>query len=84
MLSPLAIAELQLTRKIEEKRVVTSIPEIEKCPRDNKPARDGSGAHLGLRDPWWNSGIHEFTDTTWFRWLLVFVVFHYIYTTWFK
>jgi len=57
---------------------------IEACPMNNEPVMDGTGPHLGLRTPWWNDGIHELTDTTWFRWLMVFVVFHYIYTTWFR
>ena len=78
MLSPLAIAELQLTRKIEPKQVVTSVPEIEKCPRDNKPAREGSGAHLGLRNPWWNDASHTVTDSTIFRLLLILMVVDFV------
>lgn len=47
---------------------------IEECPRDNTPAMDGTGAHLGLRTPWWNDGVHDLTDSTLFRWLLVIIV----------
>ena len=53
---------------------------IDECPLENEPVMDGTGEHLGLRDPWWNSGIHSFTDSTWFRWLLVIVVLHYTFT----
>jgi len=53
---------------------------IEECPRDNEPIMDGTGPHLGLRNPWWNDGIHELTDTTWFRWLMVIVVLDHIWS----
>ena len=47
---------------------------IDECPNENEPVMDGTGEHLGLRDPWWNSGIHSLTDATWFRWLLIIIV----------
>lgn len=59
-------------------------PPPAECPMDGEPKMDGTGAHLGLRDPWWNSGIHDLTDSSLFRWILLFVVIDYVYKTWLK
>ena len=49
------------------------------CVNDGVRRMDGTGPHLALRHPWWNDGIHDLTDTTWFRWLMLFAVGHYVY-----
>ena len=51
---------------------------IDECPRDNEPAMDGTGAHLGLRNPWWNDLSHEITDSTIFRLLLIAMVVDWV------
>lgn len=51
---------------------------IDGCPRDNMPAMDGTGAHLGLRRPWWNELSHEITDSSIFRILLIMMVIDWI------
>lgn len=59
-------------------RIQTSAPIIEGCPSHNEPVMDGTGAHLGLRAPWWNDLSHEITDSTIFRLLLIAMVVDWI------
>ena len=56
---------------------VVSTP-VEGCVSCGEQPQDGTGAHLQLQTPWWNDKIHELTDTTWFRWLLVYIVIDWI------
>ena len=51
---------------------------LEGCPRAGVPVRDGTGAHLKLRAPWYNDLSHEITDSTIFRLLLIAMVVDWI------
>ena len=51
---------------------------IDGCVNDNTPVMDGTGAHLGLRNPWWNDLSHEITDSTIFRLLLIAMVVDWV------
>lgn len=50
----------------------------EGCINENIRAMDGTGAHLGLRDPWYNSLSHQITDNTVFRLLLIVMVVDWV------
>ena len=69
-------AVTQLTIYEEEIAAQTQTPDG--CVNDNTPARDGTGAHLGLRNPWWNDLSHEITDSTIFRLLLIAMVVDWV------
>ena len=59
-------------------RTAQQTPAPAGCIRNNEPVMDGTGAHLGLRNPWWNDLSHEITDSTIFRWLLILMVVDWV------
>ena len=63
----------------EEVAAQTQTQTPEGCINDNDPKMDGTGAHLGLRNPWWNDWSHTVTDNTIFRLLLIYIVIEWIF-----
>jgi len=57
---------------------ITPSASIDECPRCNEPVMDGTGAHLDLRNPWYNDLSHEITDSTLFRLLLIYMVVDFV------
>lgn len=56
----------------------TPTPTPDRCPTDGVRKMDGTGAHLGLRNPWYNDLSHDITDSTLFRIILIFVVLDHV------
>ena len=51
---------------------------VEGCVRNGERPRDGTGAHLRLRAPWYNDASHAVTDSTVFRILLILMVAEWV------
>ena len=69
-------AVTQLT--IYEEGIAAQTQAPEGCINDGIQSMDGTGAHLGLRNPWWNDLSHEITDSTIFRLLLIAMVVDWV------
>jgi len=49
------------------------------CPTDGVRKLDGTGPHLGLRNPWYNDLSHDITDSTIFRVLLIIMILEWVF-----